>query len=182
LWTGKGPVSCGTASQLALLHKRELSPGGSGNYTLTQGTGSGQDDWRWCDQCEGLWFAGNGTFGVCPAAGGGHSESGSGDYFIPQQPMPPSLEVAISGSGFTFVGFEWIPLTTVQVTYDFEYGDGSLQGGPYTYVAADSSRISGAITVDCGGHGGTLIVQAVDSSSHQSASASAQLWTLDRGR
>jgi hypothetical protein len=55
----------------------------SGNYTLTQGSGSGESDWRWCDRCQGLWFAGNGTSGVCPA-GGGHSDSGSGDYFLIQ--------------------------------------------------------------------------------------------------
>jgi hypothetical protein len=40
-----------------------------------------QSGWRWCRQCRGLWFAGNGTGGVCPA-GGEHSFSGSGDYHI----------------------------------------------------------------------------------------------------
>jgi hypothetical protein len=38
-----------------------------------------QDGWRWCRTCQGLWFAGNRTDGVCPA-GGAHSLAGSGDY------------------------------------------------------------------------------------------------------
>ena len=41
----------------------------------------GQDDWRWCDQCQGLWYAGNGTGGVCPA-GGSHALSANGDNYV----------------------------------------------------------------------------------------------------
>lgn len=155
------------------------SSNGSADYFLTQGSGSGQSGWRWCERCQGLWFGGNGTAGVCPA-GGGHSESGSGDYFIPQQPEPPTFEVLVNGSGFAFDGFEWIPQTTVQITYSFNYGDGSLQGGPYAFVVGDSSAIRGTIGVDYAGHGGTVLVQAVDPSSGQSASASGQIWTLGR--
>jgi hypothetical protein len=44
-----------------------------------------QDDWRYCNKCCGLWYAGNaeaGRFGVCPA-GGGHSGQGlSGNYSL----------------------------------------------------------------------------------------------------
>ena len=40
-----------------------------------------QNGWRWCRQCQGLWFAGNSTSGACPAFGtAGHSSAGSGDY------------------------------------------------------------------------------------------------------
>lgn len=38
-----------------------------------------QDNWRWCPKCQGLFFAGNPTKGVCPA-GGEHSLEGSGNY------------------------------------------------------------------------------------------------------
>jgi len=38
-----------------------------------------QSNWRWCNKCQGLFFAGNGGQGVCPK-GGGHSAAGSGNY------------------------------------------------------------------------------------------------------
>jgi hypothetical protein len=38
-----------------------------------------QDNWRWCNKCEGLFFAGHHTKGVCPADGE-HSLEGSGNY------------------------------------------------------------------------------------------------------
>jgi hypothetical protein len=60
----------------------------SGNYTLNvlSDIGGGQEDWRWCSVCEGLWFAGGngsnrGTF--CPAnRGNGHNIAGSGVYVL----------------------------------------------------------------------------------------------------
>jgi hypothetical protein len=53
------------------------------NYALDVNSGGGQTNWRWCQQCMGLWFAGNSTNGVCPATSvGGHSLSGSGNYHI----------------------------------------------------------------------------------------------------
>jgi len=43
-----------------------------------------QNGWRWCRQCQGLWFGGNPTLGVCPATGtAGHSFVGSGNYTVP---------------------------------------------------------------------------------------------------
>ncbi len=42
-----------------------------------------QNGWRWCHLCQGLWFAGNPTLGVCPANGtAGHSLAGSGNYTL----------------------------------------------------------------------------------------------------
>jgi hypothetical protein len=60
---------------------------GSSNYGLyTPVPGPlfppGQDDWRWCHKCQGLWFSFNRTAGFCPA-GGGHSRDGSADYAVP---------------------------------------------------------------------------------------------------
>jgi hypothetical protein len=40
-----------------------------------------QSDWRWCHNCQGLFFAGNKKQGVCPA-GGAHSHTGSDDYVL----------------------------------------------------------------------------------------------------
>ena len=37
-----------------------------------------QENWRWCNKCQGLFFAGN-SRGVCPA-GGTHNSGGSGNY------------------------------------------------------------------------------------------------------
>jgi len=68
---GKCPLGGGHSNQ------------GSGNYILTQGSGSGQGNWRWCNRCQGLFFAGNFTTGFCPP-GGGHNYKGSGNYFLNQ--------------------------------------------------------------------------------------------------
>ena len=38
-----------------------------------------QDNWRWCNKCQGLAYAGNLSLGACPA-GGTHDHSGSGNY------------------------------------------------------------------------------------------------------
>jgi hypothetical protein len=40
---------------------------------------SWQPGWRWCRKCQGLWFAGNGAGGACPA-GGFHVVNGSYGY------------------------------------------------------------------------------------------------------
>src|SRR5215469_13579894 len=39
----------------------------------------GQNNWRWCNQCQGLFYSGNPTSGTCPA-GGGHNWETSGLY------------------------------------------------------------------------------------------------------
>ena len=58
-------------------------PLGSTVYSLHQNGGGGQVNWRWCRQCQGLWFAGNSTVGVCPFPSTvGHSLVGSGNYHI----------------------------------------------------------------------------------------------------
>jgi hypothetical protein len=41
-----------------------------------------QSNWRWCDKCQGLWFAGNPSKGSCPADHGDHSHSGSSNYTL----------------------------------------------------------------------------------------------------
>jgi len=61
------------------------STAGSGMYALDVNSGSGQTNqanWRWCPLCQGLWFAANGTGGVCPARAAGHSLAGSGNYHL----------------------------------------------------------------------------------------------------
>ena len=39
-----------------------------------------QANWRYCDKCKGLWFAGGANKGVCPKDGGEHIQQGSGNY------------------------------------------------------------------------------------------------------
>ena len=40
-----------------------------------------QSNWRWCNKCQGLFYAGSDTLGVCPA-GGEHRLGQSGDYSL----------------------------------------------------------------------------------------------------
>jgi len=61
--------------------------GGSWDYTVlhngTQGLSPGsssQSNWRWCNKCQGLFFAGHNQ-GSCPA-GGSHNHGGSWDYSL----------------------------------------------------------------------------------------------------
>lgn len=48
-------------------------------------TDAGQSNWYWCSKCQGLFFAGNGSSGACPA-GGGHSWKSSGNYTLYNYP------------------------------------------------------------------------------------------------
>jgi hypothetical protein len=62
------------------------------------GTGpSGQDNWRWCNKCQGLSFAGNGPPRKCPM-GGNHDLTGSGDYELiqvdPSKPLRPQMQAS----------------------------------------------------------------------------------------
>jgi kumamolisin len=50
---------------------------------------AGQTNWRWCNKCQGLAFAGNASLGPCPA-GGNHDHTGSGDYFLVENAAPGS--------------------------------------------------------------------------------------------
>lgn len=54
-----------------------------------------QSNWRYCENCCGLWFNGGGSTGVCPdpASGGSHVLTGSGDYTLE---LTPAL---VSGQG-----------------------------------------------------------------------------------
>jgi len=66
------------------LHERWQNEGDweiFGNASATQVILNEQSDWRWCHKCEGLWFGGGASMGVCPA-GGTHSKSGSGNYTL----------------------------------------------------------------------------------------------------
>jgi hypothetical protein len=65
---------------------------------------SGQDNWRWCKKCEGLFFAGHPTQGKCPADGQPHSQEGSGDYRLLllkhlSTPPVPNYGFGFGGSG-----------------------------------------------------------------------------------
>jgi hypothetical protein len=51
-----------------------------------------QDNWRWCNKCQALTFAGGANLGPC-AAGGEHDHSGSGNYGLVED------DVAAFGQG-----------------------------------------------------------------------------------
>lgn len=42
----------------------------------------GQDDWRWCHKCQGLFYGGKDTRGICPADSNEHSREGSNNYTL----------------------------------------------------------------------------------------------------
>lgn len=61
---------------------------GSGNYLLVHNAlmAPGQDQWRWCSKCQGMFFGGSPYMGVkggvCPASKSAHTKDGSGNYTI----------------------------------------------------------------------------------------------------
>ena len=59
-------------------------PEGSGLYVIQQNEShvAGQANWRWCLKCEGLFFAGGQSQGVCPRDGTEHDGGDSGDYIL----------------------------------------------------------------------------------------------------
>ncbi len=63
---GQGPQATSNSSQLT---------GNVADFSL------GQTNWRFCSKCEGLYYAGNVSQGLCPA-GGAHIHTGSGNYDI----------------------------------------------------------------------------------------------------
>jgi hypothetical protein len=65
----------------------------SGHYAIVFDDGAslvGQTNWRWCHKCQGLFFAGNPSQGVCPADQQPHDASQSGKYQLEFQ--PPSTQ------------------------------------------------------------------------------------------
>jgi hypothetical protein len=63
---------------------------GSGNYSLSHNQPPSpemQDNWRWCNKCQGLYYGGGVADSRCPA-GDAHApqaQSGSGNYSLPHQ-------------------------------------------------------------------------------------------------
>ena len=61
-----------------------------------------QGGWYWCNQCQGLYYADQGSVynypGFCPA-GGVHNNAGSGEYSLATG--PPALPASPAGSGAT---------------------------------------------------------------------------------
>lgn len=84
----------GSPSQGACPAGEEHDHTGSGDYALTQDVSAAgptkQSNWRWCNKCQTLTFAGSPSVGAC-AAGGSHNHAGSGDYVLTQ-------DVAVSGA------------------------------------------------------------------------------------
>jgi hypothetical protein len=82
---------------------------GSDNYVLPDlASGQpGQSNWRWCSNCQGLFFAGNPTLGVCPA-GGAHTDAGSDNYVLPDlasgQPGQSNWRWCSNCQGLFFAG------------------------------------------------------------------------------
>jgi hypothetical protein len=50
-----------------------------------------QSGWRWCQKCQGTFFAGNPSQGVCPADHGSHDASRSAAYALPEGDGDPAF-------------------------------------------------------------------------------------------
>jgi hypothetical protein len=76
---------------------------GSANYFLSYGLSGNdpflQSNWRWCNKCQGLAYAGNVSLGSCPA-GGSHDHSGSFNYVV-------GLVAAAAGSPGFQLDWRW---------------------------------------------------------------------------
>jgi hypothetical protein len=63
----------------------------SGHYAIVLDDGAstvGQTNWRWCQKCQGFFFAGNVSLGVCPRDHQSHDASQSGKYQLEFEPPP----------------------------------------------------------------------------------------------
>ena len=60
-----------------LVNFGETQPGATDSFGSTAGQ---QGGWRWCRKCQGMFFAGDESQGVCPANHIGHDASLSGHY------------------------------------------------------------------------------------------------------
>jgi hypothetical protein len=62
--------------------------GGSADYSIffegSAAPAEAQPGWRWCQRCQGFFYAGGATLGACPA-GGTHTADGSGLYVLEHQ-------------------------------------------------------------------------------------------------
>jgi len=55
-----------------------------GGYSVkTPSVLTGQGNWRWCRNCQGLFFFGHARNGICPVGGSSHDVVGSGNYVLP---------------------------------------------------------------------------------------------------
>ena len=51
-------------------------------FRKQQMVGEFQAEWRWCFKCQGLFFLGNPSQGICPSDGKSHDASKSGKYLV----------------------------------------------------------------------------------------------------
>lgn len=87
-----------TGSGSPWLHRFKFAPDSEGSPEFLSNNPNwnsvfAQRNWRWCNKCHGLFFAGNRTTGACPAVGG-HDYGGSGNYAMVayRDLLPPSVQ------------------------------------------------------------------------------------------
>lgn len=62
-------------------HKNDLIYEMNTSTTAVNDAPDNQWNWRWCNQCQGIFYAGNQSTGYCPA-GGGHNHVNSLNYMM----------------------------------------------------------------------------------------------------
>ena len=96
--TASAPQWSKQGAYLPTRNHTDPATSGSWDYAVPT-TGSGQNGWRWCGKCQGMFFALGSTLGVCPA-GDAHTDATSGSlaFFIPH---------GIAGDGSNQEGWRW---------------------------------------------------------------------------
>jgi hypothetical protein len=124
---------------------------GTGDFILKEDPdgGQGQSDWRWCRQCQGLWFEGNFGFqGICPSPQfseqPGHVAFGSGNYRLEDVTNrdgvggSPKWRWCRKCSGLFYDGHT--PAASGVCPADRQHHD-IIGSGNYILRAADSTRL-----------------------------------------
>jgi hypothetical protein len=78
--SGGGPHDATGSGKYEMIFGEDIAPTPAGPNTF--GDFGQQGGWRWCGNCQGLFFAGHGTLGVCPLHQRPHITLGSGNYAV----------------------------------------------------------------------------------------------------
>jgi hypothetical protein len=116
--------------------------GGNGDYTLdsegpTAPTGA-QSGWRWCSQCQGLFFAGGSTLGTCPS-GGPHVAEGSGAYVVKHQPVA-QVQTALAEVKLAMPKVAFMMMKSIQTPVFLRAQSNKLEAGPTVSISATDGK------------------------------------------
>jgi len=115
----------------------------SGDYTLdfegAAAPADAQSGWRWCDRCQGLFFAGGAaTAGNCPA-GGAHSGQASGAYVVKHQPAV-LMATAFMNLKLATPEIAFLKYRLIQTPLFSEAASAELKANPHATIRSQDSN------------------------------------------